>query len=97
MGPKFFESLKNHQITGKGIVGFGLPVTLTDSDNQYLSYPIRGVIVILEQGTDLSIIKAVFHVRDPASDSLGPPVSVGHPRFEFQPERCPRCGSRGGQ
>lgn len=76
----FDESMKVHQIRGAGISGFAQKVTLTDSDNTYMAYPAKGVLVILEQGTDLSIIKAVFH-RLHEDNTLGPPVSAYRPAF----------------
>jgi hypothetical protein len=76
----YMGSLKNHQINGKGIIGFGIPVTLTGSHNPYLTYPVAGVLVILEQGMDLSIIDAVFHVSKP-DGSLGAPCVVRNPTF----------------
>ena len=84
---KTYTSLRNHQITGKGTVGFPLFVTLTQSDNQHLQYPIRGVLVINEQGMDLRIIQAVFHeLRE--DGSLGPPVTAENPRFTFDGKGC---------
>lgn len=79
---KFFDSLKAHQIPCQGISNFGLPVTLLASDNTYLQYPVQGVIVILEHGMNLTIIKAVFH-RQQDDGSLGAPVSVPNARFEY--------------
>lgn len=74
----FDESMKVHQI--RCTQGFAMRVTLTDSDNTYMAYPAKGVLVILEQGTDLSIIGAVFHpLHD--DNTLGPPVSAYRPAF----------------
>lgn len=76
----FYASLKNHSITGQGISGFSLVVVLHKSENKYIAYPAVGVLRVLEQGTDLSIIKAVFHLL--AGDGkLGPPVVVKRPSF----------------
>jgi len=76
----FDESMKVHQIKGAGISGFAQRVTLYSSDNPYMVYPVNGVLVINEQGVDLSIIKAVFHQLH-EDNTLGPPVSVGNPVF----------------
>jgi hypothetical protein len=76
----FFKSLKIHQIRGKGTIGFGQVVNLTSSDNDYIKYPCKGVLDIIEQGMDLSIIVAVFHqMKD--DGSLGPPQRVGKVKF----------------
>lgn len=83
----YHASLDNHCIKGKGIIGFGLRVRLDASVNECIPYPIKGVLVILEQGTDLSIIKAVFHMeRD--DGSLGPPVTADKPVFIYNPADC---------
>lgn len=76
----FDESLKVHQIRCAGISGFAQKAQLLRSDNPHMTYPAFGVLVILEQGTDLSIIKAVFHKRHD-DNTLGPPVSADHPHF----------------
>lgn len=81
--PKFHDSLKTHRIKCAGTSWFSLPITLTDSDNNYLSYPVAGVIRFAEQGVDLSIIQAIFHaLKD--DGSLGPPVSAPNARFEYR-------------
>lgn len=79
---KFYESMDIQQIKGAGISWFSLPVTLTASDNTYIKYPANGVIRFCEQGTNLSIIKAVFHALK-ADGSLGAPVEVKNPVFNF--------------
>lgn len=76
----FHESMRIHQIKPKN--HFNLPVTITGSDNTYLQYPVSGVINIIEQGTNLSIIVAVFRQFRP-DGSLGAPVSVRNPKFTF--------------
>lgn len=81
--PKFHDSLNTHRIKCAGTSWFSLPITLTASDNNYLSYPIAGVIRFAEQGVDLSIIQAIFHaLKD--DGSLGPPVSAPNARFEYR-------------
>lgn len=98
MNMKFLNSLQAHQIKGHGIVGFPLSVELLSSANDCLSYPVKGVIVIQEQGTDLSIISAVFH-RLNDDGSLGAPVVVKRPVFTHRDLRAadaplPRMGRR---
>lgn len=78
----FFESMKHQQIKGSGTSWFSLIVTLTGSENEYLTYPVKGVIRFCEQGMDLSIIYAVFHRMDDEG-RLGPPVTVSKPKFTF--------------
>lgn len=78
-----FASLDNHGIPCAGITNFGLRGVLINSDNKYLRYPVNGVLVIVEQGTDLSI-KAVFH-RLKSDGSLEAPVVVGNPMFTVVP------------
>lgn len=79
---RFHSSLQNHQIKTPGIMNTGLRVTLTASDNTYIKYPCKGVLVIKEQGTSLHIAVAVFHaLRD--DGSLGPPVSASNPVFIY--------------
>jgi hypothetical protein len=82
---KFHASLEVHQIKGKGIIGFGLPVTLHGSENEYIRYPSQGVLVINEQGVDLSVINAVFHCSN-EDGSLGAPCRVKRPIFTYAPE-----------
>lgn len=79
---KQIESMKNHQIKGAGISGFTLMVRLEMSENTYIRYPAHGAIQILEQGTDLSVISAVFH-RQNEDGSLGAPVVVRNPVFKY--------------
>jgi hypothetical protein len=76
-----FASLKAHQI--KPHNGFALKVRLMASENEYIRYPAKGVLHVLEQGSDLSIIVAVFHVAYP-DGRLGSPVVVRNPRFEVE-------------
>lgn len=76
------ESFKVQQIKGAGISGFSQMVTLTSSSNPHLDYPCKGVLRILEQGTDLSIVNAVFH-RLHDDNTLGPPVSARAPVFTY--------------
>jgi len=78
------ESMKNHHIEGKGLVGFGLPVILLSSDNEYLAPGVRGVMKIIEQGTDLRVIVAVFH-RLTEDHNLGAPVECRNPVFVYSP------------
>jgi hypothetical protein len=81
----YHASLATHQIRGKGTIGLGLPVVLISSDNPYLTPGARGVLVIIEQGTDLSANVAVFHKLDPVSHKLGPPVRCRNPVFVYAP------------
>jgi hypothetical protein len=76
----FYESLKNHQIRGRGIVWFAQQVELTASENTFLPYPVKGVLIIAEQGTDLNPIVAIFHRLKP-DGSLNAPVSVPRPEY----------------
>lgn len=78
----FLKSLELQRISGSGTSWFSLAVTLMASDNQYLTYPVRGVIRFSEQGTDLGIRSAVFHRMD-EDGRLGPPVVVRKPTFMF--------------
>lgn len=55
-------------------------VTLYNSDNTYLTYPVNGKITILETGTDGRIIRAVFQKNS------GGPVVIDHPDFEYAAE-----------
>jgi hypothetical protein len=79
---KQLESMKTHCIKGAGISGFTLMVRLEMSENRYITYPAHGALVILEQGTDLSVISAVFH-RQYEDGSLGSPVEVRNPVFKY--------------
>lgn len=81
----YHASLQNHQIKGKGTIGFGLPVILLSSENPYIVPGTRGVLVIIEQGVDLSVIVAVFHALNETSHALGPPVSCRKPVFVYAP------------
>lgn len=79
----FYESMKVHQLKTQGISGFSLQVTLTASENTYIDYPARGVLVVLEHSTDLRISQAVFHhLKD--DGRLGPPVEVRRPKFIYE-------------
>lgn len=81
---RFHESLNAHGLKG-GLVHTSLPVVLADSANKFITYPAVGVLTIMEQGTDLSIIVAVFrHLED--DGRLGVPVEVRRPRFSFAPD-----------
>lgn len=80
MNKKFFDSLENHQIHIQH--GFALPVILKSSTNIFLTYPVKGVLYIFEQGVDLSILQGVFH-HQKADGSLGPPVTADRPVFEY--------------
>ncbi len=80
------KSMKDHQIKGKGISGLALMVTLTASENTYLTYPVRGALVILEQGTTLGINVAVFH-RLEDDGRLGAPSRVVAPVFTYDGSR----------
>lgn len=76
------DFLRNHRI--KPVHWFSLPVVLEGSDNPYLDYPAQGVIRICEQGTNLSVISAIFHVL--GDDGVfGPAVEVRNPRFRYAP------------
>lgn len=76
-----FKSLDIHCIKPKH--GFALKVRLLASENEYIAYPAKGVLVIAEQGVTLEPIVAVFHrLRD--DGTLGPPVRVRNPRFESE-------------
>lgn len=81
---RYHDSLAIHQIRTKASDGFALPVTLQSSDNEYLRYPVDGVIRICEQGTSLTISQAVFH-RFNDDGSLGAPVTVRNARFSYAP------------
>lgn len=81
----YHQSLENHQVRGKGTIGFGLPVVLLSSENPYLAPGARGVLVIIEQGVDLSVIVAVFHRLDETNHTLGPPVECRKPVFVYSP------------
>ena len=82
----FHDSLRAHQIKGQGIRGFSLVVNLMSSENDYLSYPVKGVITINEQGTDLSVSIAVFrHLKE--DGSLGAPVVTKNPVFTYHDAR----------
>lgn len=81
----FFESLKQHSIKGKGTIGYTQIVTLTESDNGYLRYPVRGALTIIEQGVDLSPIVAVFRTLN-EDGTLGVPVETRRPKFTFDGE-----------
>lgn len=80
----FFISLKNHQI--KPVQGFSLFGKLISYEHG--AYPPRvnlpkwGVLCILEQGTNLGIISAVFHSLN-EDGGLGAPCVVKHPIFEI--------------
>jgi len=82
----FHASLRAHQIKTRGIDGFPLVVNLMASENDYLSYPAKGVISINEQGTDLSVIVAIFR-RLKDDGSLGAPVVVKNPVFTYHDAR----------
>ena len=90
-------SLAAHGIKGHGISWISLPVYLEESDNEYLAYPVRGVIRLCEQRTDLSIASAVFHC-ELDDGSLGPPLRVDNARWTYEPPpvlymgRCDNCG-----
>lgn len=82
------RSMDHHGIKGAGISWFSLPVTLMESQNDYISYPAKGILRICEQGTDLSVIAAVFHhLKD--DGSLGPSVEVRRPIFTYLPDHIP--------
>jgi hypothetical protein len=84
----FQDSLRDHQINGKGIVGFSQVVTLHSSENPHFNYPVKGIITIIEQGNDLSIVSAVFRqFRD--DGSLNAPVVVKNPVFTHHDKRVP--------
>lgn len=74
----FIQSLEVHQIRPKQ--NFGQLVTLLDSDNPHFKYPVVGVLYVWEQGTDLSIISAVFH-HQKEDGKLNAPAVVKHPIF----------------
>lgn len=75
----FLNSLDIHQI--KLHHGFAQKIRLMSSENTYFKYPVIGVLVAFEQGTDLSIIQAIFHKQD-ADGSLGAPAVVKKPVYE---------------
>lgn len=74
------DSMKNHQITSKGIVGFAQKVTMISCDNPHIGPAAKGVLVICEQGTSLGVIVAVFHhLKD--DGALGPPCMAKNPIY----------------
>lgn len=75
---QFLKSLELHQIKLCG--GFAQRVMLEKSDNPYFHYPVLGVVVILEQGIDLSIISAIFH-KEKADGSLGAPAVIKNAKY----------------
>jgi hypothetical protein len=81
----FQDALDRHQIKGKGLVGLSLPVVLLSSDNPYLSPGARGVLTIIEQGTDLSVIVATFRALVPTTHSLDVAVECKRPVFVYAP------------
>jgi hypothetical protein len=79
----FYASLDHHQIRSMGSgIWFSLVVTLTKSENEFLSYPVKGVLRLPEQGTHLGVFSGVFHCLN-EDGSLGAPVEVRHPEFTF--------------
>jgi hypothetical protein len=57
-------------------------VTLEHSENEYLKYPVNGVITVLEFSVSHRIISAVFRAsRD--NGSLSAPVRVINPKFKY--------------
>ena len=52
------------------------------SDNKHLAYPVKGVLLVFEQGTDLGISQAVFHERN-SGGALGAPCVVNNPKFIY--------------
>lgn len=75
----FLNSLDTHQI--KLHNGFAQKIRLVTSENPYFKYPVIGVLVAFEQGTDLSIITAIFHKQN-TDGSLGAPAIVKKPVYE---------------
>lgn len=66
-----------------------LRVTLTYSENQYLSYPCTGLLELFELGSDGSVIVGVFQ-RDGESRETGyrhAPVRVSRPVFNYPGEQ----------
>lgn len=79
---KFRNGLNTHQI---GIThNFAQVVTLLSGENHYLTFPVKGVLIISEQGTDLSILTAVF-LKMETDGTLGAPVNVKNPIFTNSP------------
>ena len=76
---RFSQSLDNHQL--KPTQGFALMVTLLDSQNRCLHYPVKGMLHVIEQGWNMGVSQAVFHQYD--NGRLGPPVVVKNPHFEY--------------
>lgn len=79
----FYDSLKHQQLKTQGICRISLPVTLTGSDNEYLKYPVRGVLTMLEQKTDLRMGATIFN-RLLEDGSLDVPVRVSNPKFIYE-------------
>ena len=53
-------------------------VSLLGSHNTYITYPVYGILTILETGNDNSIINAIFQ------EEGGAPVVVKRPTFLYQ-------------
>ncbi len=63
-------------------------VELLSSDNDYLTYPCKGTIILQETGTDGSIINAVFRKDvEGIDDSVSTFVSVRNPVFTYKKEK----------
>ncbi len=76
-----YESMKHHQL--HPVQHPQLMVTVTNSDNPYMDYPVSGVLHMHEIGTDLHVSQSVFHkLLD--DGSLGPPVRMENVKFEYR-------------
>ena len=78
----YLASLDAQNIKSPGISWFSMPVVLTGSDNPLLPYPVRGVLRICEQGTNLMPVHAVFHCLQ-LDGKLRAPVTAKNPNFRF--------------
>lgn len=66
-------------------------VTLTSSDNKYLTYPCRGWLELFELGNDGSVIIGVFRQLKSEENHLaigGAPVEVRNPMFTYDHKDC---------
>ena len=66
-----------------------LKVTLTGGGNEYLKYPVNGILELFEIGIHHEIISAVFRVARPEGIgiSYGAPVRVAAPQFVYPQQK----------